>query len=296
MTQITLLDGGMGQELVKRSGDTPSPLWATQVMIDHPGLVQGIHADFFAAGATIATTNTYAVLRDRLAPSGQEDKFEDLHKAALAEAKAAQAAHGSGRIAGSIGPLGASYRADIHPAYDEAVGLYGEIADLIAPDCDVILCETVVSVLHAQSVLEGAKRAGKPVWLAFTVDDEDGTFLRSGEPLRDVLSIAKDADGVLANCSGPEAMPAALDVLAQTGLPFGAYANGFTQITKDFLKTNPTVDSLSARRDMGPAIYADHVMNWVDQGATLVGGCCEISPAHIAEISRRLRAAGHTIV
>ncbi|MEP6068404.1 MAG: homocysteine S-methyltransferase family protein [Paracoccaceae bacterium] len=296
MTQITLLDGGMGQELVKRSGDTPSPLWATQVMIDHPGLVQGIHADFFAAGATIATTNTYAVLRDRLAPSGQEDKFEDLHKAALAEAKAAQAAHGSGRIAGSIGPLGASYRADIHPAYDEAVGLYGEIADLIAPDCDVILCETVVSVLHAQSVLEGAKRAGKPVWLAFTVDDEDGTFLRSGEPLRDVLPIAEDADGVLANCSAPEAMPAALDVLAQTGLPFGAYANGFTQITKDFLKTNPTVDSLSARRDMGPATYADHVMNWVDQGATLVGGCCEISPAHIAEISKRLRAVGHTIV
>ncbi|MEO9895420.1 MAG: homocysteine S-methyltransferase family protein [Paracoccaceae bacterium] len=296
MTQITLLDGGMGQELVKRSGDTPSPLWATQVMIDHPGLVQGIHADFFAAGATIATTNTYAVLRDRLAPSGQEDKFEDLHKAALAEAKAAQAAHGSGRIAGSIGPLGACYRADIHPAFDEAVGLYGEIADLIAPDCDVILCETVVSVLHAQSVLEGAKRAGKPVWLAFTVDDEDGTFLRSGEPLRDVLPIAKDADGVLANCSAPEAMPAALDVLAQTGLPFGAYANGFTQITKDFLKTNPTVDSLSARRDMGPATYADHVMNWVDQGATLVGGCCEISPAHIAEISKRLRAAGHTIV
>jgi homocysteine S-methyltransferase len=47
---------------------------------------------------------------------------------------------------------------------------------------------------------------------------------------------------------------------------------------------------------MGPDTYADHVMSWVEQGATIVGGCCETGPAHIAEIHRRLRAAGHTIV
>ena len=38
MALITLLDGGMGQELVARSGDEPTPLWATRVMIDHPGM------------------------------------------------------------------------------------------------------------------------------------------------------------------------------------------------------------------------------------------------------------------
>jgi homocysteine S-methyltransferase len=43
---------------------------------------------------------------------------------------------------------------------------------------------------------------------------------------------------------------------------------------------------------MGPEIYADHVMRWVGQGATIVGGCCETGPAHIAEIARRLREAG----
>ena len=61
MTDNTLLDGGMGQEQVARSGDEPTPLWATRVMLDHPGLVRDIHADYFAAGATIATTNTYAI-------------------------------------------------------------------------------------------------------------------------------------------------------------------------------------------------------------------------------------------
>lgn len=296
MTDVTLLDGGMGQELIKRSSDTPSSLWATQVMMDHPGMVQDIHADFFEAGATVATTNTYALHRDRLAHAGQTAKFADLHAAALAEAIAARSAHGSGRIAGSIGPLGASYRADIHPGHEDAVRLYSEVATLIAPHCDFLLCETIVSTLHATSVLEATKPNGTPVWIAFSVDDEDGTVLRSGEPLTDALPIAKDADGVLINCSAPEAIPDALAVLATLDVPYGAYANGFTQITKDFLKDKPTVDVLHSRRDLGPSSYARHVLDWVDQGATIVGGCCEISPAHIAEISKSLREAGHTIV
>ena len=29
-------------------------------------------------------------------------------------------------------------------------------------------------------------------------------------------------------------------------------------------------------------------LGWIDRGATIVGGCCEIGPAHIAEIARRL--------
>ena len=99
------------------------------------------------------------------------------------------------------------------------------------------------------------------------------------------------AAAVLANCSIPEAMPAALEIFAKGDLPFGAYANGFTRITQAFLADRPTVDALSARSDLGPAIYADHVMAWVAQGATIIGGCCEVGPAHIAEIARRLRAA-----
>ena len=123
---VILLDGGMGQELVARSGDEPTPLWATQVMRDHPGLVQSIHADYFAAGATIATTNTYAIHHDRLAGTEHERRFEDLHRIALDMAVAARDAHGSGKIAGSIGPLGASYRADLQPAHEIAVELMCE--------------------------------------------------------------------------------------------------------------------------------------------------------------------------
>ncbi|MEZ5772256.1 MAG: homocysteine S-methyltransferase family protein [Defluviimonas denitrificans] len=297
MADITLLDGGMGQELVARSGDAPTPLWSTQVMIDHPGLVRQVHEDYFNAGATVATTNTYAIHHDRLAKFDIDDRFNALHMQALAEAAAARAAHGAGRIAGSLGPLVASYRPETHPPHDESVSKYAEIARLLAPVVDLFLAETVASLAHARAVLEGALLGGKPVWLSVTVDDEDGSRLRSGEAVADLGPIvAGKAGAVLANCSAPEAMAAALSGLGTFGLPYGAYANGFQQITKEFLKDNPTVDSLHTRPEMTPERYADFALQWVGMGATIVGGCCETTPAHIAEIARRLTAAGHRIV
>ena len=298
MTNIALLDGGMGQELVHRAGDRPTPLWSTQVMMDKPGLVAEVSRDFLAAGATIATLNSYAIQRDRLAPVGIEDQFDALHAMALKEAEDARAAHGSGRIAGSLGPLGASYRPDIHPSADIAVPLYREVAEQFVGKTDLVICETVVSLEHTRCIIEGAKAAGLPIWCAFSVSDEDGSKLRSGEPLLEAAQIAADMGvlTVMANCSAPEVIPAALTELAKVGLPYGAYANGFTKISDGFLADRPTVDALTLRQDFSPELYADHVMAWVDHGATVVGGCCEVSPAHIAEIAKRLRATGHTIV
>jgi homocysteine S-methyltransferase len=298
MAQVVLLDGGMGQELVHRAGDRPTPLWSTTVMMAHPGLVRAVHDDYFAAGATVATTNTYAIHHDRLEGTGFENRFTALHAEALSEAKAARAAAGHGRIAGSIGPLVASYRPEVHPPHAEAVAKYAEVARILGPEVDLILCETVASLAHGRAVLEGAKAAGRPVWIAFTVDDEDGSRLRSGEAVAEAarLAAAEGAEAVLANCSAPEAMPAALDAMAGAGLPFGAYANGFTRITKEFLKDKPTVDALHARADLTPQAYAAHVMGWVGQGATIVGGCCETGPAHIAALRAALVAAGHEVV
>ena len=99
MSDITLLDGGIGQEVVRRAGDRPTPLWSTRAMMDHPGLVAQVHRAYFDAGATIATANTYAILRDRLVKEGIADRFEALQSAALDEAQQAAAGDSSrGRV------------------------------------------------------------------------------------------------------------------------------------------------------------------------------------------------------
>lgn len=294
MTDITLLDGGMGQELVARSGDDPTPLWATRVMLDHPGMVRDIHADYFAAGATIATTNSYAIHHDRLLRAGLDPMFQALHLRALAEAHEARAAHGSGRIAGSLGPLNASYRPDLTEPVTEAAAKYAEIARLMAPHVDLILIETAASIEAAEGAVIGAQAAGRPVWLSVSVDDHDGSKLRSGEPVADLKRLLDHPiAALLANCSVPEAMADALAALKPMGLPYGAYANGFTHISGNFLKDAPTVKELTHRHDLTPEKYADFAMSWVNMGATIVGGCCEVGPAHIRHLHARLVAEGH---
>jgi S-methylmethionine-dependent homocysteine/selenocysteine methylase len=297
MATITLLDGGMGQELVARSGDEPTPLWATRVMLDHPGMVRAIHADYFAAGATVATTNTYAIHHDRLQRFDLDPMFHALHLRALAEAHEARAAAGHGRIAGSMGPLVASYRPDVTQPVAEAAPKYAEIATILGPHVDVILCETMASIEMAEGAVKGGLASGKPVWLSVSVDDHDGAKLRSGEPVADLarLVAAYPIAAVLANCSVPEAMAAALASLKPLGLPFGAYANGFTHISGNFLKDAPTVKELTHRHDLTAEKYADFAMQWVGIGATIVGGCCEVGPAHIRHLRERLLAAGHQI-
>jgi S-methylmethionine-dependent homocysteine/selenocysteine methylase len=161
-------------------------------MMEHPGLVRAVHDDYFAAGATVATTNTYAIHHDRLDGTGFEDRFAALHAAGAGRGAAARRGR-RGRIAGSIGPLVASYRPEVHPPHDEAVAKYAEVARLLAPHVDLILCETVASLAHARAVLEGAKAAGKPVWLSVTVDDEDGSRLRSGEPVAEAAGSRRQA-------------------------------------------------------------------------------------------------------
>jgi homocysteine S-methyltransferase len=296
--EITLLDGSIGQELVKRSGDRATPLWSTRVMIEKPEIVNEVHAAYFNAGATVATTNTYAVLYDRLKTADLKDQRFELWETAMTAATAARDAHGSGRVAGSIGPLIASYRPDLCPPPDQAAELYGEIIETIGPQVDVLLIETMCSVDQADGAMRAAKKSDRPIWLALSVDDFDGTKLRSGENLKDVRPMLDrhQPDAILINCSRPEAVSKGVEIISKFGFKFGAYANGFARISDGFLQDSPTVDVLEQRQDMSPNHYAEFAMDWVALGATIVGGCCEVGPDHIKELAQRLISEGHTIL
>lgn len=298
MTDITLMDGSIGQELVKRSGDRATPLWSTEVMMNDADAVAALHADYFAAGATVATTNTYAVHQSRLERAGLQGQLPALVDTALTQAEVARARYKGGRIAGALGPLLASYRPDLNPDPDVAAVSFRELVELMKPRVDLFVIETVCSVQEAEGALRGADGCGRPVWLALSVRDDDGTTLRSGEPLAQILPLLQKyrPQAVLINCSSPEAVPAALEIIAQFGFPFGAYANAFDGISAAFLQDAPTVDALTRRDDLDPAAYADHAMGWIAQGATIIGGCCEVGPEHIAELARRIDAAGHAII
>jgi len=294
MKNIVLLDGGMGQELLKRSAFAPSPMWSAQVLMDEPEIVEAVHLDYIDAGARVITLNSYSVTPERLQREGDVARFEELQARAISLAKAARDKSGGDvSIAGCLPPMVTTYRPELAPEFEYCLASYRKIVAEQKDHVDVFLCETLGSVKEVRAATLAAVESEKPVWTSMSVGDGDGSRLRSGEPLLDGIAAAVEAgtNGVLVNCSWPESLSQSMPLLKESGLPYGAYANGFTGIDK--LVPGGTVEKLMARSDLGPEAYGDYVMSWIDAGATIVGGCCEIGPAHIAELARRLSAGGY---
>jgi len=273
------------------------------VLMDEPDIVEAAHLDFINSGARVITVNSYTLTPQRLERDGNAEMFSRLQSKAVAMANSAR--EKSGRditITGCLPPLVASYRSDLIPNFEQCLESYRQIVGEQAQGVDLFLCETLSSITEIRAATLAAAQSGKPVWTAMTladeisVDAETNPRLRSGDALTDAINTAKDAGAaaLLINCSWPETISHTIGVLADAGLPFGAYANGFSAV--DPLQPGGTVETLTARSDMGPGAYADHAMSWLEQGATIVGGCCETGPLHIAEIARRLKAEGHQII
>ncbi|WP_287024081.1 homocysteine S-methyltransferase family protein, partial [Cobetia sp.] len=96
--EVVLLDGGMGQELVRRSGREPTPLWSSQVMLDQPELVRDLHLDFIRAGARVITLNTYTATPQRLGLAGVGESIAAIHAAAGKAARDAIALSGEADV------------------------------------------------------------------------------------------------------------------------------------------------------------------------------------------------------
>ena len=153
----------------------------------------------------------------------------------------------------------------------------------------------MASAEEGRAAVTAATESGKPVWVSWTLADHGTPRLRSGEAIAAASAALGDLPVAarLVNCCRPEAVSAALPELIALGGPVGAYANGFTAV--EALKHGGTVDVLHARHDLDPEAYAGQAIGWVEAGAHIVGGCCEVGPAHIAALRGRLERAGHKI-
>lgn len=294
---VVLTDGGMGQELVHRSQSEPGPMWGAQVLMDEPALVSQLHGEYIAAGAKVITLNAYSLTPERLAYVNAQDQFSALQRRAIDLAIQARESSGVNdvTIAGCLPPLFGSYRPDTFPGEAQALATYRQVVQAQANDVDVFLCETMSSVQECIASVTAASESGLPVWLGLSVNDNGNGLLRSGETIASAYEAIQShqPDAVLLNCSIPEAVTAAWPSITELPCPVGAYANGFTSVLD--LEIGGTVDKLQARTDLGPAEYAAHAMHWVQQGAQIVGGCCEISPAHISYLSQALIEHGYSI-
>lgn len=290
---ITILDGGMGRQLEVSGAPFRQPEWSALALMEAPDTVRRAHEAFIAAGAEVITTNSYALVPFHIG----EDRFaaEGRRLADRAGCLACEAAEGSGRkvlVAGSLPPLFGSYRPDLFDPV-RAPALLKVLVAGLSPHVDLWLAETLGSIAEARAVAAALAGDGRPLWLSFTLRDEDPDLadprLRSGESVGAAASAAMElgAEALLFNCSQPEVMAGAIEAAEQATsgagarLRIGVYANGFPPQPTDAV-ANEGVSTVRAHLD--PAAYLRFARDWVAHGAAIVGGCCGIGPAHIAAL------------
>jgi S-methylmethionine-dependent homocysteine/selenocysteine methylase len=172
---------------------------------------------------------------------------------------------------------------------------YRRLVAELAPRVDLFLAETLSCASEARAALQAAGSAGKPCWLSLSLCDAHDATLRGGEAARDVLaSLPTPPAALLFNCCAPQAVTAALRSLGAQGpeLRTGGYANSFRQTTSSWLAGGEQqLASITcgaehdAEGNITPEAYRAHAAQWVEAGATVLGGCCGVGPEHIRRLA-----------
>lgn len=289
---VVILDGGTGTELERRGVPMSFDAWCGAATLDHLDTLEAIHRDYITAGAEVITANTYASSRLMLGPAGLSDRFGDINRAAVAAAHRSIKASGRAdvAVAGSLSHMvpmlhdAAQPDRSRMPSHAEMEDAFNELAQLHREEgCDLIVLEMMHHPDRMSSAFATATATGLPVWAGFSARrDEDGKMFGFSTDVdiafEDTVKILADFDVAVAGImhTPPNLIGDALSILRNTyDGPLSAYPDsGYFKMPKwQFEDVIP------------PAELFQYAKEWVANGVQVVGGCCGLSPEHIAAIA-----------
>ena len=288
--QTRVLDGGMGQELLARGMSPKGTLWSASALLDesYHDLLLNAHLDYIKAGAEVIVTNTFATRKIRLIENKVEHKFEYLNTKAGEIAKKTKDDYPNILIAGGLPPQNSTYKADDRPEDIIKNDFYNQ-AKLINPYIDFFYFDVLSSIKEINIATQSIDEFNKPYLIGLHISE--GTKLPSGEKISELIDKLKNPKllGVILSCVSPENYELNLNEIKSLGVPFGFKLNGYlktaplskmnkTNNKNDFLQPN---NFLGKRKDLSPEKMLELVKGFKDSGATILGGCCETTPAHI---------------
>lgn len=293
--QPLVIDGGMATELSKQSVDTTTPLWSAMAAATYPEKVQGVHRQYFEAGTSVATTDSFVASIPTLVNAGMS--LTDARHLVVSTVKLARQARqtyrddkGSDRpllIAGGVGPY-AEYSSD--PS--QSVGNYAltdqqyrrfhreRMQLLAAAGVDLFAFETQPNFIETQALTELLEYEfpDKTAWLSFSVDDQGNLW--DGTPLWEAVSYFEphpQIEAIGVNCLAPSRITDMVGIISQvTTKPIivypnnGAVFNAETQ-TWSVDDREPTLATLAPQ--------------WLAAGVNIIGGCCGTTPADIRSVA-----------
>ena len=278
---VVIADGAMGTMLFSAGlqfGDPPEA-WN----VSEPDVIRRVHRGYLEAGSQVLMTNTFGCNRLRLALHGLDKRVAELNQTAAVLLRAEVDANGGDAlVAGDIGPSGAIMAPTGTLDYDEAVDLFAEQAGaLVAGGVDLIWIETMSDLTEAKAAIQGVRRIAPGIPLIATMTfDTRGRTMMGVTPEQAVIALdAWGADAVGGNCgNGPDEIVTVIQRMR-------AVAPHVRLVAKSNAGMPELVDMRAVYKSE-PAEMAAQALLMRDAGATIIGGCCGSTPAHL-RVDRR---------
>ena len=294
--KIRILDGGMGQELLNRGLKPRGTLWSAEALIkeEYHQLIIDTHLDFINSGAEVIVTNTFTARKGRLIQNNCLEYYETINKKAVELAlRARDISKKNVLIAGGLPNQKQTYSAYLGEDLQEIKIRFNEQASFLKSEIDFFYLDVMSSGIECEIALESIDKFNLPVLVGVHV--KDNGKLPSGENITQIVNNFQNEKwlGILTACVSPLAYELVKDELKKINLPYGFKLNAFDKIPDNYVVTsanswgiagNPN-KILGINKDLNEERFYNYVKNFMDEGATILGGCCEIKPSHIRKIS-----------
>ena len=277
---ILLLDGATGSNLM--ASGMPRGICTETWVIDHRDIIQNLQKAYIEAGSQVIYAPTFGGNRMNLRKHGLEDRIEEINRTLVGYSR--ELAGNGVYVAGDITTSGAFITADGDYTYDEAYKMYQEQIRILADaGIDLIAAETMINIEETLAAVDAAASVcDLPIMCTVTVE-ADGSIFSGGNAVEAAVSLeAAGADAVGINCSvGPDQLAAVVrNIKENVSIPVIAKPNAGM----------PTID------ENGQAVYsmkadefASYMKVLIDNGASVVGGCCGTTPAFIKALHDTIR-------
>ncbi len=296
--KIRILDSGMGQELLARGLISKGTLWSATSLIDEKyyQLVIDTHLSSINAGAEVILTNTFTTRKIRMEQNQVGDRFHFANQKACELAiKAKELSKKNILIAGSLPAQNDTYEVDKREKNIIEKDFFDQ-ASIIDPYIDFFYLDVISSGREVEIALNVIKEFKKPVLIGLHI--KKNGKLPSNETITEVVKKYKNDRwlGVITACVSLEIIENTLNELKKLNIPFGFKANlwgveeplpvhRFNDAKFNEVGKNPNV-TLGKRDEITDKIFGEFAKKIINNGATILGGCCETNSSHIKELSK----------
>ena len=288
-----ILDGATGTNLMEAG--MPVGVCPESWVLENPQVLLDLQRHYVEAGSNIVYAPTFTANRIKLEEYGLAERLEEMNRKLVQLSR--EAVGEKALVAGDMTMTGQQLYPMGELMFEELVEVYKEQARVLCEaGVDLFVVETMMSLQESRAaVLAIREVCDLPIMVTLTYN-EDGRTLFGTEPETAVVvlqSLGVDAIGI--NCStGPMEMVEPVRKMAEYAtVPIVAKPNaGLPELVEcECLpegETTPVKKKKTVYR-MTPEEFAEAGVALVEAGASILGGCCGTTAAHIKALSDAVR-------